>query len=189
MSSAAEIESIFRRELERGGLTSLDIDFYERAKILLARLSREARDAKGLEAEMLHNELMYLKETLRHLFLIRIIKILNDVWNTGKRPEIQLPKEEIDVVNRVLDILSSIVVEEAKPRLEKPAPLQNHESFREEGARPHLVLVSFNKPYTRILLREGESLGPFSKGHVALLPVEIANELAKNGTVEILMEF
>jgi len=185
MSTVAEIESIFRRELESGELTGLDFDFYEKARKLISRLRSEAEAARGIEAEVKMHELSHLKDTLRRLFLLRLAKALDAGYGLTRRVEIALPREEAEVLSKTLDVVNSILGEEEKTGRQEPPPPPPP---RTGAGASRFMLVSFKKPYAKILLPSGETLGPFSQGDVTLLPPEVTRELAAKDVVEVLTE-
>ncbi|RLE84103.1 MAG: hypothetical protein DRJ67_11120 [Thermoprotei archaeon] len=172
MSSYADLQSVFRRELESGEVLGLDADFYERARAWLAELEERASKG-GLEAEALRLELEMAKETLRRLFLLRLIKELNYLWRHGKKPDVALPREEARLLDQVVATLSEVAGPSARPA-----------GPREVG----LAIVAFRKPYSRVMLPGGGVLGPFSAGDVAIVPRAVALELKRLGVAEVVAE-
>lgn len=170
--SYADLQSAFKRELESGEVLGLDADFYERARAWLAELEEKAGRG-GLQAEALRLELEMARETLRRLFLLRLIKELNYLWRHGKKPDVALPKEEARLLDQVMVALSELAGPPARPA--RP---------REAG----LAIVAFRKPYSRVMLPGGGILGPFSTGDVAIVPRAVALELKRIGVAEVIAE-
>ncbi|HDD33620.1 MAG TPA: hypothetical protein ENG30_00555 [Thermofilaceae archaeon] len=180
MSGYVDIQSVFKRELERGEILSLDTDFYERARRLLSKLRSEAATSSGLRGEALAAELRLLEETLRRLFLLRLMKELGYLWRHGRKPEVLLPKEESAIMDQLVYALSSIIGGEA---------VEAESLEAEAGWSEELALVAFSKPYTKLLVPGKGALGPFSRGDVAVIPKRAARELEELGVVEIVVEF
>ncbi len=164
----SRIVNVFIAELESPKLYELDTNFYKQALDYVKRL--EAKDGNKYEAKV-------LRRTLEKLFILRLEKIIKHIWRTGEKPNIKLPMEEAVLLNEIERIVSTIRgkeegIEEIK-----------HISMSKEIKG---VLVYFTKPYSRIMLKEGVILGPFSQGDIAFLPREIAKELESKGVIKIM---
>ncbi len=170
--SYSEIVKVFEAELESDKLQSIDFTFYSKSREYLARLKEKAEKASS-DAE----KTFYLKEVetasilLEKIFLLRLRKIL-ELFFRGEIEEIEqkLAKEEIEFKKKL-----SIF-------LEKIRSIDVKRTSREDKG----LLVRFKKSYSRIVLENGNVMGPFHKGDIAYLPRKIAAELDRIEVVEVI---
>lgn len=162
------IVNIFINELESSSLRELEPDFYSKA----------LRYVKGLESAKGHEyEARVIRKTLEKLLVLRLEKIIRQLWRTGERPEVGIAKEEAEILSMIEETLATLKGKGKHIEEEKIV----HKQTEEEG-----VLVYFLKPYSRIMLSEGMMLGPFSQGDIAFLPSEVAKELKEKGVVRVI---
>ncbi|OYT32167.1 MAG: hypothetical protein B6U94_00660 [Thermofilum sp. ex4484_79] len=175
----SEITNVFIREVESNKLLNLDVDFYEKARRYINRLEgRKDKEFSEYEAKV-------LRLTLEKLFLIRIRKALDHIWRYGEKPNVQVPIEEAEVIDAIYKIVEHFrtIIPSGKETLFPTSEKGTHERA---GVDLRSVLVFFIKPYAKISIGEGEILGPFVKGDLALVPYHIAKDLEGKGIVEIL---
>jgi len=170
----AEITNALLRELETKDVLELSPDFYERACKHLETL-RE----KGSSDVFARYEAELLQKTLEKLYLLRVEKIITHMIRTGEKPGVSLPEVERRVVEAVSGFLAVLRGEE---KVEEEVKEKRRVRLKDG------VLVIFLKPYSRILLEQGVSLGPFSRGDLAFLPKGLAKELSAKGVVELFEE-
>ncbi|MEM0458611.1 MAG: hypothetical protein QXZ31_01965 [Thermofilaceae archaeon] len=185
MKLLTELQSALRRELETGELLDLEEDFYDNVQNWLKSLSTETgRNTTELPDELAERA----KATVKKLLILRLTKELNYLWTHGVIPEKRLPKQEAALLKSILSILSKITCEEAKEQEEVPEREDRSTALPVRGFNM-MALVSFKKPYTKLVLSNGKLLGPFSIGDIAVLPLSDADMLARDETVEIIMSF
>lgn len=167
----SRIVNVFIAELESPKLYELDIDFYKQALSYVKRL--ETTDGSEYEAKV-------LRRTLEKLFILRLEKMIKHLWRTGEKPDIKLPLEEAAVLDEIEKTVSVIrgLERDVKGEMDLKHTLVDKEA---KG-----VLVYFTKPYSRIMLKDGMILGPFSQGDIAFLPKEVAKELESKGVIKIM---
>ena len=180
VSSLAELQSALRRELESDDLMELEEDFYVKVRKTLTGLHPTGKEPSS-ETQAVYME--RARETLEKLFLLRLKKEIEHILRYGEKPKKRMPKEESEVLDNILKSLSLII--RTTPE-EKPPSIKSKElTYKPEIS--DLVLVSFKKPYSKILIAEGMILGPFLPGDVAIIPRKVASELESSQILEIIM--
>ncbi|MCS7104556.1 MAG: hypothetical protein NZ954_03215 [Thermofilaceae archaeon] len=172
-SMAAELLNAFRRELESVELLELEEDFYHKVRSWLISL-KSSGSSSQLDAEIL---LEKSKETIKKLFLLRTIKELNYIWSKDTKPDVRIPREEAVMIECILNLISKICGTEDLPL--EPEP---------EASDQFMVLVSFMKPYTKLMLADGRVIGPFIPGDLVIIPKRDAVELERHGVAKRIME-
>lgn len=170
---AAELLNVFKRELESVELLELDEDFYHKVKVWLTSL-KSSSSGSQLDTEIL---LEKSKETIKKLFLLRIIKELNYLWSKNTKPDVRIPREEVAMIECILNIISKIC--ETEDLRSEPEP---------ETLEKFMVLASFRKPYTKLMLADGRVIGPFIPGDLVVIPRRDAAELERLGVAQRIME-
>ena len=180
VSTLAELQSALRRELESDDLMELEEDFYAKVKKTLASLHLTGREPSS-EARAIYME--RARETVEKLFLLRLKKEVEHILRYGEKPKKRMPKEESEVLDNILKSLTLIIRTTSE---EIPSSIKSKESiYKPESSS--FVLVSFKKPYSKILISEGMILGPFLPGDVAIIPRKVASELESSQILEMIM--
>ena len=180
----SEIANALVREIESSILLGLDTNFYKEAREFIENLEKKHSDVSDYEVKI-------LRLSLEKLFLIRIKKAVEYIWRTGEKPNIQLPSEEAEIIDRVMTYLEEFKGINKESQVGIFPQIGGKEIVKKidrEGKKKRVqnILVFFIQPYTKLSIGEGRILGPFAKGDLAFIPLTIAKELEKKGVVEIL---
>lgn len=178
----SEIANALIREIESNILLSLDVNFYREAKEYLKKIEERSTEIDKYEAKI-------LRLSLEKLFLIRIKKALDYICREGKKPDITLPLEEAEVIDKVFGLIQEFREVRLEPKDSSNITVESKEVVKaseEKRIREKNVLVFFLQPYTKITVGGGRVLGPFAKGDLAFIPLSVAKELEDRGIVEVL---
>lgn len=179
------MQIVLSRELLSPDLEKLEADFYKKT---LKAVQEYRSSGDQVTAEML----VY---SLKLLLLVRVQKELRVLVERGEIPP-GIPEEEMGILECVRRVLLSFEGKSEPPVEDHPAqlgvadtPKLDVSAERAGAGHPsevgEAVLVSFLKTYPRIIDRD-ISLGPFRRGDLARIPRRIAEELAREGYIEIL---
>ena len=178
----SEIANALIREIESNILLGLDVNFYREAKEYIKKIEERSTEIDRYEAKI-------LRLSLERLFLIRIKKALDYIWREGKKPDITLPLEEAEVIDRVFSLVQEFRKIMLEPEGSSDVIIESKEVVKaseEKRVREKNVLVFFLQPYTKVTVGGGRVLGPFAKGDLAFIPLSVAKELEDQGVVEVL---
>jgi len=183
--SVSELTAALLKELLSDEIDGLSRDYYKRVIEKMRELEEKAE---------LRGEAEFIRNTLRYLYLYRLEKEISYLRRHGELPRVELPEEEMRVLDQVRNIISIISGEEAEEEGEGPEPVP-HEPAGEtvvpaskprKGRRDYEgTLVVFLQPHPKIL-DKGLAIGPFAKGDIAYIPKKFARELEEKGIVEVL---
>ncbi len=176
----AELQSTLKRELESMELLNLEGDFYDTVS---ARLAEVSARAEGAENEAVLASIELARETLKKLFLLRLVKGLYHVWLKGSLPAVSLPRQEASILNAVLSAMERIASEAGASTSEPPARAEPAAARRRAGTLSALAL--FKKSHARLILSDGKLLGPFAPGDLAVIPLRDARELERLGAADV----
>lgn len=180
--STSQVQVALSRELLSPELEPLDSDFYKKA----VKMIKEAQSSGDrITAEL-------LAHSLKLLLVLRVEKELQILFKKGEVPA-GIPEEERSILECVKRVLLLFESSEAPERDERASPsktVSKAEALPTAGEvavskTREAVLVSFLKPYPKIIDR-GASLGPFRPGDMALLSRKMAEELEREGYVEVI---
>ncbi len=182
--SHSELMATFLKELLSNDVDSLNVNFY-------ADILKEIRRLE--ESGSCEYECVLLLNTIKYMFLLRLEKVIRYIRRHGKKPSIELPAEEAEVIEKIISILERWEIEksgEAEISTEEGEE-ESTEELLEEERKPieerkfDGTLVAFLKPHPKIMYEKG-NIGPFSRGDIAYIPKKIAKDLEKKGYVEII---
>ncbi|MBS7610548.1 hypothetical protein KEJ19_08390 [Candidatus Bathyarchaeota archaeon] len=177
-----ELLEALKKENERMELQPLPKSFYLDLSEFIGRLLEECRtvEESSLRGRLLALELNRIRGLLRELVEIRLRKIMDALCLRTGLPKEGLTLEEEALIEKGMELTESmrIMMEEVsegrKPRLAL-------ESLRFESGK---VLLRFLKETPAIIGADMKPYGPFKPEDVALLPMENANLLIKQGAAE-----
>ncbi len=172
MSGVSDVEgylqNVLKREIESSEVYPLEADFYAKIKVRLSEVCKVAVSGE-VSKELLEGWVKRIRSTMLSILFLRLTKELLYVWFRGEKPNVTIPKEEAEILDKILETLSNISKLEISPSQDKVE------------APPKLSIVSFLKPYSKVVLSDGRILGPFSAGDVAIIPGVDAAELERVG--------
>ncbi|MEM1508894.1 MAG: hypothetical protein QXY49_02050 [Thermofilaceae archaeon] len=178
MSGIGDVESylqnILKREIESNEVYPLEVDFYVKIKTRLSEIHNVTVSGE-ISKELLEEWIKRVHSTVHSILLLRLTKELLYVWFKGEKPNIVVPKEESEILDKILETLSSISKLEAS-------------SSQNKGKVLKLSIVSFSKPYSKVVLSDGRILGPFSMNDVAIIPSTDAAELERAGVAKKIVD-
>ncbi|MEM3019495.1 MAG: hypothetical protein QXO92_04520 [Candidatus Bathyarchaeia archaeon] len=171
-----------KKENESMELQPLPKSFYLDLSEFIGRLLEERRivEESSLRGRLLALELSQLRRLLRELVEIRLRKIMDALCLGMGPPKEGLTLEEEALIAKGMELTESMrtmmedVSEGRKPRLAL-------ESLRFESGK---VLLRFLKETPAIIGADMKPYGPFKPEDVALLPMENADLLIKQGAAE-----
>jgi len=164
-----EFLEVYEKEMKERDLTPLTRDFY---KNVLASLFAE-KEGKSLKAEIKTLERDTVREMLVEMFLCRVVKVIEIMLNSGEVDLSQLTDEEVEVVEKINEILNKF---------------RRSEEITIKEIIPQNVLVVFVRPHPPFLASNKKIYGPFSEGDVAYLPIVDVTDLKNKGVVTIIKE-
>lgn len=178
MSGIGDVESylqnVLKREIESNEVYPLEADFYVKIKTRLSEIRKVAVSGE-ISKELLEEWIKRVHSTMHSILLLRLTKELLYVWFKGEKPNIVVPKEESEILDKILETLSNISKLEVSPSQDKGKTLK-------------LSIVSFLKPYSKVVLSDGRILGPFSASDIAVIPNVDAAELERAGVAKKIVD-
>lgn len=168
----SDIEDKWIDERATEGLTNLSENFYENSASYVAELSRELEGSRDLRRDLLREELKYVLEMVQEIYLFRILKMTDVLFEEGEANFLSRERRAFDEIRERLKNL----------REELVAPVMRGESElkppREISNISVLILSEIPEPITGADMRY---YGPFREGEIVNIPEKTAELLVDQG--------
>lgn len=164
----SQIESVWTKERINKDLTELPEDFYEKSANYASEIRKEKQSSREIREELLEEELSYILEIIQEIYLLRITKIINNLYE--KKNENLLEKER-KTFEKIREKLDELREELMKPVLEKEVEMKPPDE------KSNILVLLSSKIPEPITASDLNCYGPFRKGEVANLPLKSAELL------------
>ncbi len=168
----SDIESVWISEKSERELSELSDEFYEKCGNFAGEIRREIRESEDLRKELLQEEFAHVLSMVQEVYLIRILKITNTLFEEDKK---QLMKEEKEAFDKIKTQLQSLQEQLLEPVIEGELELKPPEEISNISI---IILKDVPEPITA---SDMNYYGPFKTGEIVNMPKRSAELMVGQG--------
>ncbi len=168
----SDIENVWLSEKSERGLSDLPEDFYEKCGNFAGEVRREIRESEDLRRELLEEEFKHVLSMVQEVYLIRILKITNTLFEEERKRLLEEERQAFDEIKKQLENLQEKLIRpviEGELELKPPKEISNISI---------MLLKDIPEP---IAASDLNYYGPFKNGDIANLPQRSAELLVGQG--------